>query len=167
MGITQERLKKLLDYDPLTGVFTWKVSKSKSIRIGRIAGFINFFGYRMISIDNKQYREHRLAWLYIYGEFPQHGTDHVNHVRNDNRISNLRDVKQSENVRNAEMRKDNTSGITGVSWDKRDNKWHAQIKVDRRSTCIYSGDDFFEACCRRKSAEIKYGYHENHGRRLL
>lgn len=128
--ITQDRLKEILDYDPETGVFRWRVSpRPGRIIAGQVSGCIKNTGYRCIQIDNMSYSEHRLAWLYIYGEWPPNQMDHVNTIRNDNRIANLRLASASENCRN--RTNINKSGYKGVSW--RYNKWRAGIKIKGKS----------------------------------
>jgi len=160
--LTQSRLKELLHYDPETGIFTWKVKRKGTDGIGSVAGGLcHKSGYHRIGINYKRYRLHRLAWLYVYGEFPPDHMDHINHDRADNRIINLRCVTNAENHKNMKMRKDNTAGVTGVSWQQ--NRWVAEIWVDNKKK--YLGrfrrkDDAIES---RRAAEIKYSFHPNHG----
>jgi len=161
--LTQQRLKEILKYNPETGIFTWLVNAG-SARKGKVAGSVNGNGYITIAVSGVSYRAHRLAYLYMEGEFPPEQIDHINGVRDDNRYDNLRAVSAKENQRNASKRADNTSGITGVSWCNTYNKWFSSIKAGGRKKFIGRYDDFFEACCARKSAEKKYGFHPNHGR---
>ncbi len=172
--ITQEFLKSRLDrrnnrfYWKLVPVTRWQ-DKSWNTRLaGKMAGHLNKTGYRSIrfKIGGKKpiFLEHRLVWLWIHGHFPEDQIDHIDHVRDNNSIENLRAVDSAENGKNIRMPKDNTSGIIGVCWHKSVQKWLAQIKVDDKQTYLGIFDDKFEAICARKSAEIKYGYHPNHGR---
>jgi len=95
--ITQDKLKEILDYNQHTGLFTWKKIKKYSNRsVGDIAGSLSL-GYVVIGIDKKIYKAHRLAWLYVYGEFPKEQLDHINGNKEDNRICNLREANQSQN----------------------------------------------------------------------
>jgi hypothetical protein len=128
--LTQERLKELLSYDPETGVFVWVVKPSKRTKIGSVAGSFRLDGYRQIQIDGAQFRAHRLAWFYMTREFPPDEIDHINRDRADNRFVNLRAVTGSENQHNSGKPKDNTSGYRGVSYDKRDKKWRASIRLN-------------------------------------
>lgn len=128
--LTQERLKELLDYDPETGVFVWKVCAAKNIKAGSVAGCKILDGYIKIRINGNLYRAHRLAWLYIYGCWPTNQIDHINRVRDDNRLCNLREATNQENSWNTNKRKDNTSGYRGVCWDKRTKKWQANIAIN-------------------------------------
>jgi hypothetical protein len=128
--LTQAEVRRLLDYDPETGVFTWLVSAGR-VRAGGAAGSMNR-GYREIRIDRRNYAAHRLAWLYMTGERPSHEIDHINGDPGDNRIINLRPATSSQNKANARKRSRNTSGWKGVSWHARDRKWRAMIGVAGR-----------------------------------
>lgn len=161
--IDQEYLKSILNYDPENGLFRWKKQRS-GIRIGDVAGCIQKYGYRRIKIDGKLYLASRLAWLYYHGEFPQHEVDHINHIRDDNRILNLREVTHQENNKNKSMQCDNTSGTTGVYWNKRDKKWVAHIQIDGKSIYLGRFSSKSDAVEARKQAEIKYNFHINHGK---
>lgn len=97
--LTQDRLKELLHYDEDTGMFTWIVSTARCVKVGDIAGSKNGKGYLHIMVDKRIYLAHRLAFLYVHGRFPEF-TDHINWIRDDNRISNLREVTQQENNQN-------------------------------------------------------------------
>ena len=130
-ALTQERLKELLDYDSESGVFKWRVCRGPC-HIGTAAGTKNKLGYTQVTIDNKIYLAHRLAWLYFYGCFPANKLDHVNRIRDDNRIENLRAATQRENKQNVSMQRNNTSGAMGVCWDKSSNKWRAYVRADGR-----------------------------------
>lgn len=128
--ITEERLKNQLIYDPDTGIFKWKVNKGR-VKVGDIACNINDTGHVRIIIDGTRYYAHRLAWLYTYGEFPDGMVDHINRVKDDNRIANLRVVSKSQNAMNTKLHKHNTSGYRGVSLHKKSNKWKAKIEKDK------------------------------------
>lgn len=124
--ITQDFLKSILHYDPETGVFTRVVDRS-NMKKGSIAGSRRKDGYVLISILKRGYYCHRLAFLYVHGYIPNK-IDHINCNPSDNRISNLREANQSENMRNTCIQSTNTSGIKGVVWDKDRSKWRAQIR---------------------------------------
>ena len=161
--LTQSELKKHFYYDAETGVFTRLTSVSSNAKKGDIAGSKCGHGYLLIAINKKRYMAHRLAWLYVYGEWPKGCVDHINHIKNDNSISNLRDVSYKGNSTNMPRNTLNTSGLTGVYWHKVKEKWQACIGVD--GDVLYLGYFLgkFEAACARKSAENEYGFHENHG----
>ena len=130
----------------------------------KIAGYKNNAGYIVIKIKGILYYAHRLAWLYMYGKFPKKLMDHINHDRLDNRICNLRCVSHSGNHKNKSMAPTNTSGCTGVSWDKVNSKWLAQITHNKRAMNLGRYKTFNEAKKARQLAERKYGFHKNHGR---
>jgi hypothetical protein len=136
--LTQERLKELLHYDPETGVFTNRATRNQLAKAGTEAGFVTSpQGYRSIGIKGRQYRSHRLAWLYVYGAWPEGDIDHINGVCDDNRIANLRDVSTSENCQNQRtVRSNSKSGLIGAR-QFRPGKWQSQIKVNGR--CIHLG----------------------------
>ena len=116
--ITQAELRYFLSYCESTGVFTWNVNKSPKARAGSIAGVLNGKGYINLTINSKIYKAHRLAWLYVYGEFPRYGLDHINGNRADNRIKNIREATQLENNQNRKKPINNTTGFIGVSKNK-------------------------------------------------
>ena len=111
----------------------------------------------------KSYRAHRLAFLYMLGRLPDGEVDHINHIKDDNRWENLRDVTKQDNCKNLGLSKANTSGVTGVHFFKRDKKWRASITVDGKIINLGHYDGFDEACKVRKRAEIEHNYHSNHG----
>jgi len=154
--LTAEQLRSILDYDPETGIFTWKASTSNRVKVGDVAGCSNGDGYLRIRLHNRLFLAHRLAWLYVYGSWPEDQLDHVNRVRTDNRISNLREVTNKQNQQNASKRSNNTSGHPGVYWCKRDSKWVAQIKHNYKRIHIGYFDDLEAAIAARKAAEKLY-----------
>ena len=160
--MTQEYIREILLYDKDTGIFTWKKNTGYKKNIGKIAGS-NRLGYIRIGINNKEYSAHRLAWLYVYGNFPKGQIDNINHDTSDNRICNIRDVSNHENRKNMSIGKNNTSGITGVSIRKSTGRWRATISHNRKSIHLGYFSTKEEAIKVRKEAEIKYGFHENHG----
>lgn len=125
--ITQTRLMELFHYDKDTGIFT-RLTSHNRWKSGDIVGYTNSDGYAEAGIDNKYYGLHRLAWLYITGEFPNGEIDHMNGKKNDNRFCNLRHVNKSINSQNLRVaRIDNKCGLLGVSWHKSAKAWIAQI----------------------------------------
>lgn len=136
--ITQERVFEMLFYDKNTGNFIWNQSKNNKAKIGTIAGSLDAYGYLVVTIDNGRYKLHRLAWLYLHGEMPKHQIDHINGIKTDNRIENLRDVTGFSNQQNRQFKqRNNKSGYTGVCFNKEMNKWQSQIKVNGK--CKYLG----------------------------
>jgi hypothetical protein len=139
--MNQKLLKKNLKYDENNGLFYW-VSNFHKSKIGQVAGYKMKNGYIMIGISGVGYLAHRLAWLYVNGKFPKDKIDHINGVRDDNRIANLREATQAENLQNqSKPRITNKSGYLGVSWRKSEKKYIAQIRVNGKKTKIGLFDD--------------------------
>ena len=124
--IKHERLCELLHYCPETGIFTWKVDRKRLAKAGTIAGSKNGTGYIQISVDGNLYLAHRLAWFYCFQEWPEKVIDHINSIKDDNRLDNLQDVSQNTNVRKANT-KVGVSGYRNVR--KISNRYQAAIKV--------------------------------------
>ena len=133
MTLTVEQLKDALTYDSDTGKFVWKTRPSRAVKAGDVAGCVEKrIGYVTIGIKGRIYKAHRLAWLYVYGQWPNGLIDHINGDKADNRIANLRDVfadSNSQNVRKSNSR--NKSGFMGVIWFQ--NKWRASMSVNGKS----------------------------------
>lgn len=134
--LTQQRLKELLHYDCTTGLFTRKTTICNK-KTGSVSGAKQNKGYVQIMIDGENYLAHRLAWFYVYGAWPNKQIDHINRIKTDNRIENLRDVSNSTNQHNNGLRKHNTTGITGVMYLKSRNVYVAQMYVNKKR--IYLG----------------------------
>lgn len=166
--LTQELLKEKLYYDKDTGMFTWTDSKLNHGKVrGKEAGSIDNSGYRVIVMKlggkSRNFKAHRLAWFYVYGEFPKLQLDHINHNRLDNKISNLRQVTQRENHRNRSQQKNNTSGYNGVHFRKDAKKYQAKVKVDGRTIHLGYFKKAEDAGQAAKEAREHYGFHSNHG----
>jgi AP2 domain. len=131
--LTRERLVELLHYNSITGVFTWRKSRGRASALSP-AGADNGRGYIQIKVDGKKYYAHRLAFLYMIGEFPPEDVDHINGIKHDNRWENLRACSRSENLYNTQVRRDNSAGVKGVDWDKQRGKYVARIKINGRQT---------------------------------
>lgn len=125
-NISQQYVRDILNYDSATGIFTWKKPKSKRVRVGEVAGCYDRDKYIIIRIDRIGYPAHQLAMLYVYGSLGEYCVDHINGVKYDNRIDNLRYASFSENQYNTKLRKTNKTGVKGVYAHK--NKFRAQIK---------------------------------------
>jgi hypothetical protein len=152
-SITQDRLKELLDYNPETGVFTWKVRRNGRVRAGDVAGTANNNGYTIISIDCVRHLAHRLAYLYVHGCLPEK-IDHRNTIRTDNWIDNLRPASGSQNKANSGIPSKNTSGYKGVCFHAKAGKWRAKITVNRRSLSLGLFSDILDAAEAYKAAAI-------------
>lgn len=143
-NLTAERLRELLDYDPVNGTFTWRVNRN-GVRIGDRAGsLVDSRGYLRVGIDGREYSAHRLAWLYVHGEWPTQVIDHCNGDPSDNRIENLRDVSQQVNVQNQHRaRSTNKCGLLGVR--RQGKRWYARIMTNGRERHIGTFDTPEEA----------------------
>jgi hypothetical protein len=164
MELTQAYLKSILHYDPETGIFINRKVRQGSTRAFSVAGCIGSHGYLSIRISRMLYLSHRLAFLYMTGKFPAKYVDHIDGDKLNNRWANLRDVSMQQNLRNAVRPTTNTSGVVGVRWNTQCNKWTARIHVSGRSVYLGIFDEFEKAVCARKSAEVKFNFHPNHGR---
>jgi hypothetical protein len=133
-ALTAKRLRKLLHYDPRTGMFRWRVQKG-FIKAGAFAGCVGRKGYYLICIDRRDYHAGRLAWLYKTGKWPKHDIDYINRDRSDIRWTNLREVTPSQ--RRAKARIKNRLGARGV-WLLPHGKYAAQIKVNGKRTFLGS-----------------------------
>jgi len=155
---TAERLRKLLNYDPKTGIFTWRVAPVKWISPGDPAGYSERSAYVRIGIFGRYYRAHRLAWLYVHGEWPPSMIDHINGDPSDNRLANLRVATASQNQGNAKPRKDNAYGTKGVTWHKSHKKWQARIVIDGKQTHLgHFADKQAAIETYRRAAEAQFG----------
>jgi hypothetical protein len=173
-SITANFINRRLQY--ANGSLYWK--KKKTIKrydnrwnlryAGVLAGTMGNAGYKIINISNDHGKhmmlEHRLIYLIFHGYMPSQ-IDHINGITADNRIENLRSIDNSGNRKNSKLIKTNTSGIMGVSWSKVASKWHVYVSDKKKRVNLGHCEDFFEACCVRKSHETKCGYHANHGRK--
>lgn len=157
--VTQNRLKEIFTYDKSNGIFL-------RIKGTRKVGYVNTKGYIRISVDGKGYFAHHLAWLYVYGIFPETTIDHINNVRTDNSIDNLRLVSCAENSKNMKMNKNNKTGIVGVSWSSKARKWSAEITVNLSQIKLGLFTSIEDAINTRNKAEIKYNFHKNHGENI-
>ncbi len=130
----------------------------------KLAGTTDKKGYRKMMIFGKEYYLHRLIWLYCNGIFPRFETDHIDGKKANNRISNLRDVTKSENQKNRKLRSDNTTGVNGVYYDEKKDKFSATISLDGRSVLLGTFKTLEEATQARELANVQLGYSVNHGK---
>lgn len=136
MTITHEQLLQVLHYNPITGIFTWKVGKRGTLVGSRAGHQHKAKTYRHLSVNGKSYMEHRLAYFYYYGVWPKDKIDHIDHDKTNNAINNLREANTCENNSNVKMTKRNTSGYKGVSWSKKRSKWKCVVGHKKRYYCI-------------------------------
>ena len=164
--LTHAEVRLMFKYDPETGWLTWDTKRpNKRVRRGTRAGVVGVDGYRTVGIRKVNYPEHRLIWFYMYGVWPTGQIDHINQVRDDNRIDNLRDVDIKTNARNRGMMPTNTTGYNGVQFNKRSGKWIALIRTKTEGTLYHATFDTKEAAFEAREAKaLELGFHPNHGK---
>jgi len=142
--LTADRLRDVLEYFPDTGDFVWRSQRGSRGIAGARAGTVGRAGYLQIQIDRTLYYAHRLAWLYVHGEWPAVEIDHRNRDPLDNRIANLREANRSQNEQNKRRRGDNSSGFKGV-FRRPEGTYYAQIKRDGKTRCLGTFQTAYEA----------------------
>lgn len=154
----------MLDYDEESGVLTWNQNVGFKVKKGDVAGTISNRGYVAIHRKGVSYSAHRLIAMKCGLDIEGKDIDHINGVRYDNRLSNIRVVDRKVNLKNKRIQKNSSTGVTGVSFKSKPQKYAAAIKVN--SVDIFLGQFFdkWDAICARMSANNKYGFHRNHGR---
>ena len=160
-NLTAEYVRSILNYDPETGVFRWNVTLSRRNGAGGVAGFISKYrsgARRKIGVGGVEYMAHRLAWLFMTGEWPEFEIDHENTIGIDNRWKNLRPATSSQNLRNRGLQRNNTTGLKGTCFNKRLGKFVAGIKIYGRRKNLGSFDTAEEA-----HAAYCKAAHEIHG----
>lgn len=143
-SIDWDYLYSILDYDENTGIFTNKVFRGGSASIGTIAGYLDNSGYVRVRIKGKLVQAHRLAWFYVHAKWPTELIDHIDGAKNNNSIKNLREATESQNKYNSTIRKDNTTGYKGVSFDKSKGKFVAYIQINgkpKRLGCFSTAEE--------------------------
>lgn len=142
--LTQAQLQLLFHYDPNTGVFTREINHGKSKKGSTPTG-LSPGGYLRISIKNRYYMAHRLAWLYVNGEWPNSIIDHINCNKLDNRLCNLREANRSQNAMNVYIYKNNISSFKGVGFHKATGKFRARCQANKKRVFIGYFDTAEEA----------------------
>lgn len=172
----EDYLRQVFEYDAESGVLSWK---KRSIELclsdhalavwngryaGKEAGNIHIAtGYRQVRLDGRMWQAHRLIWKMVYAVDPD-DVDHINGVNADNRLDNMRDVTHAENQRNQKRRRNNRSGSPGVYQAKQSGRWIAWMRTRGEKIHIGSFSTFEDASTARREAELRAGFHLNHGR---
>ena len=165
MIMNQKEILKLVRYDEKNDRYI-SLFNSKINTVGKeLVTYKNSIGYIVANIKGIPIGMHRLVYMYFNGDIPKGMViDHINQVRDDNRIINLRVVNQEENCKNRRVSIASASGITGVTWAKSRNKWQVLIGVNGKNVYVGRYEKLEDAVKARKEAEVKYGYHTNHGK---
>lgn len=177
--ITIEQAFLLIKYFPETGAFQWNERLPHIVQmyggdpkscgmwntryLHKPVGTLNSKGYLVTRIMGRAYKLHRLAWFMVHAEWAEE-IDHINGDKSDNRIANLRSVTRAENMKNKPKYKQNSSGVIGVGWHKTTNKWIAKIRINGRDYHLGIFETIEGAAAARAAAEVRYGFHKNHGR---
>lgn len=156
---TIERIRELFNYDPDTGVFTRRLA-CRAVKAGRIEGYIDPKGYRRIYVDRRLYMAHRVAWAYVHGTWPADQIDHENHVRDDNRIANLRECTNAENRQNIKPQGYGISGYLGVVAHSQYDppRWVASIGLNGKRIYLGTYDTAEEAAAVYAAAKTETHY---------
>jgi hypothetical protein len=175
--LTREELAEVLEFDETISKFRWKTrtggTNGHAVFNSRFAGKVagqeakrgeNLY-YRTICINHKVFYEHHLVWLQHYGELPKTRLDHRNGDSSDNRVENLRAVSHGDNLRNMARRKDNTSGHTGVVWDKSTSRYLVRVWAGGKSVHggCFKKEDLLLAAAKAKELRASLGYSPTHG----
>lgn len=182
LELSTANVNDLFRYEPASGKLFWKHRDAKYFTDGKRSAqaeakiwngknaraeisYRDSNGYITLSLFGKRnIKAHRVIWLMVTGAWPTAEIDHINGVRDDNRIVNLRAVTTAENAQNRALRSDNRSGVHGVAWHKNHRKWQVSIKANGRNKHLGLFDDLDAAVAARKAAEVELGFHANHGR---
>lgn len=153
--LSQDMLKEIFEYRE--GNLYWRYSKRGGVKVGDKAGTLTTSRYYRVKLNKQEYYLHRLIYLYHHGYLPE-CIDHIDRDTTNNKIENLREATKAENCRNQKISKNNTTGVKGVSWFKRDNKWHAKIKVNKKDIHLGYYTNIEDAI--KKIKEAREFYHK-------
>lgn len=154
--ISVQKVLDILRYDPETGIFFWRYRSNNRQPRDLRAGCLSRDGYIQIKLCGRPVKAHRIAWLLMTGSWPSKQVDHINRDRSDNRFINLREASLRENQQNRNILRNNTSGVNGVCFCKKQKKWVARIRTEFGRINLGYFYDFTEAVNIRKLAEEKY-----------
>lgn len=159
--LTQALLHKFYNYDAATGVLTHRLPQHGK-EIGDAIGSLANTGYLAMAINNTDYLVHRIIWMYVHGYMPEQ-VDHIDHVKTNNALNNLREVTNTINSKNASVSKNSATRVNGVSFNKARNKYRAYVTVNRKQINLGSFDTLDEAIEARRKADNEHDFHTNHG----
>lgn len=175
-GLGIDLIRERLVYDHTTGLLFWKVRPVETFLTKNAAGTwntrfagkeafrsTNHLGYKQGAINHVKLLAHVVCWSHFYGEYPNHPLDHIDGIRSNNTIRNLRESPDYANNRNMAKNKLNRSGFAGVSWHKWSKQWRAQISINGVKKDLGYFKNIEEAVKERRKWEIELGYSETHG----
>ena len=161
---SQKEIKELFDYNTNSGELIRIKRTARRTKVGEVAGSFSSNGYSNVTIAGIKYQSHRIIYKLYYGDFNENfEIDHIDHDRSNNRIENLRAVTHKVNCKNRKLSKNNTSGHIGVSWDGLTGSWHARIIKKGKPLHLGFFTKIEDAISARRTAELKYKFHPNHG----
>lgn len=160
--LNYKELTYRLDYNPETGEFRWKNPLTNRVKCGDLAGTFDLYGYKLIGIKGYQYKAHRLAWFYVTGKWPDSEIDHINGIKDDNRLCNLRLSGKNGNRQNVGITLNNTSGEKGVSFTKIFKKWRAYAERDGKRLHSYHKHWWQAVRAARKYRKELHGEYHRH-----
>lgn len=160
--IDPKRIEQCVSYCPDSGRLAWTTGQFA----GKTISGTNTKGYIQLQIDGITLLGHRVCYCLMTGSMPPMDIDHIDGDKTNNTWSNLRLVNNSDNHKNMKIFKTNSSGVAGVAWNPIKNRWDSYITSRNRRFYLGRFKNFFDAVCARKAAEIKHGFHRNHGRSI-
>lgn len=143
-NLTHSRVLELFDLDAERGVLTRKVRTTNSVRVGDPVGTLSN-GYLRARVDGCHVSVHRLIWFYVNGVWPVEEIDHINGIKSDNRIANLREASRSQNNRNCPVRSDSSTGLRGVCWNNGRSSYRVAIRINGRRVLLGTFHDAEQA----------------------
>ena len=153
--LTHSYILENFNYDPLTGI----VTRNKRMGAGPAGGVVGSYhnmGYLRVMLFRKSYLLHRVIWFYVHGKWPEQGLDHINGIKTDNRLCNLREADQAQNMANRGPQTNNKSGYKGVWWDNTNKRWKSYIHVRKRRICLGTFKNLEDAVEAYKIAAVQY-----------
>jgi len=155
--IIENEIISSVDYNEKTGQFFWKIKKERS-KIGDMADWLGNCGYRFITIKDQDYKAHRIAYLLMRGRWPKNDIHHKDDNRSNNKWDNIEHLDRASHLKTRYLRKDNSSKVQGVSWNKNERKWRAYITVNKKQIHLGYYNNFNSAVKARYRAEITYNF---------